>query len=133
MVKVLIDTNIIVSALLFGGKPGEILKLVITKRIEAATSPPLLAELLDVLAKKFSFSKKTLKLTERKIKQSFTIVYPTKQINILKDNNPDNRVLEAALEGNCSYIITGDKELLELNTFKRIRIINAHQFLNIQD
>lgn len=133
MARVLIDTNIIISGLLFGGKPREILALVITRRIEAITSPPLLAELLDVLAKKFFFSKKTLKLTEQKIKQSFIMVHPRKQVEILKDNNPDNRVLEAALEGDCSYIVTGDRELLRLNTFNGIRIMNAHRFLDMQD
>lgn len=128
-----LDTNIIISALLFGGNPRLILQLVITRRMQAITSPPLLAELLDVLSKKFSFSKRSLKLTERKIKQDFIIVYPSKQVEILKDNNPDNRVLETGLEGNCHYIITGDRELLELHTFKGIRIINAHQFFNMQN
>ncbi len=131
MVKVLIDTNVIISALLFGGKPREILKLAITKHIEAVTSPPLLAELLDVLSKKFSFPKETLKLTEHKIKQSFRMVHPIKQVDILNDNNPDNRVLEAALEGNCRYIITGDKELLALGSFEDVTILTANKFLNL--
>lgn len=127
--RVVLDTNIIISALLFGGKPRTILKLVVTKRIIAATSPPLLAELLDVLAKKFSFPEKALKLVEQKIKKNFKIVHPAKAINVL--DSPDDRVLEAAFEGNCDYIITGDKELLELNPFNHIKILTADEFLNL--
>lgn len=126
--RVVLDTNIIISALLFGGKPRTMLKLVVTKRIIALSSPPLLAELLDVLAKKFSFPKKALKIVEQKIKKSFKIVHPAKAIHVL--NSPDDRVLEAALEGNYDYIITGDKELLELRSFHNIKVVNAHQFLN---
>jgi len=127
--RIVLDTNIIISALLFGGKPREILKLVISKRLIAITSPPLLAELLDVLAKKFSFPKKALKLVEAKLKKSFKIVYPIKIINVL--HSPDDRVLEATVEGNCDYIITGEKELLELAIFQDMTIIDAYQFLNL--
>lgn len=127
--RVVLDTNVIISALLFGGKPRNILKLALTKQVLAVTSPPLLAELLDVLAKKFSFSKEAIKLIEQKIKKSFKVVHPTEVVNVL--HSPDDRVLEATLEGNCEYIITGDKELLGLRSFQNIKIITPEQFLKI--
>lgn len=126
--KILLDTNITVSALLFGGKPKEILNRVLKFEIEAITSSQLLSELIEVLIKKFNFSKEKVQLIEELIKKSFIMVYPSKELNIVQDKD-DNHVLEAALEGNCKLIITGDKELLELGYFQGIEIITPEQFI----
>ena len=100
------------------------------ENIEAFTSPILLAELAEALTKKFSLTPEQIALTEKEIKDVFRIVYPTKTLHIQKDED-DNRVLEAAVEGNCNYIVTGDKELLDLGTFKGIKILTADEFLDI--
>jgi len=126
---VLLDTNIIVSALLFGGKPRTVFQLVLRKEIDAVISRQLIAELLDVLAGKFRFPQKTLILLERKILKRFRAILPLTRIDLLKD--PDDRVLEAALEGRCKYIVTGDRELLALQSFQGIAIVTAEQFLRI--
>jgi putative PIN family toxin of toxin-antitoxin system len=131
-VKVVIDTNVLISAFLFGGKPRQILQLVLNKEIEGITSLILLAELLDVLAKKFNFPQGKLRLIDGKIKKSFRVVYPTKHLRILKDE-ADNRVLEAAFEGECNFIVTGDQELLELGRHRSIQIITVDQFLKLTE
>ena len=120
--KILLDTNIIISALVFGGKPREVLNRVKRFEIEAIISPQLLSELSEVLVKKFGFSKEKIQLTESLIKKCFRQVYPSQEFNVVKDKD-DNRVLEAACEGKCNVIITGDKELLELAHFQDIEII----------
>lgn len=56
--KVVVDTNVLVSAWLFGGNPRTILELALNNQIEGITSPQLLSELSDVLLKKFGFSVK---------------------------------------------------------------------------
>ena len=126
--RVVLDTNVIVSALLYGGNPEKIFDLVFYSAIHAVSSPTLISELLEVLSKKFHFSDEKLKYTEKKVKDFFTVVRPKKTISILKDK-ADNRVLEAAIEGKCSYIITGDKGLLQLASFKDIKIVTAAEFL----
>lgn len=127
-IKVVLDTNILVSTLIFGGKPQQILRLCLEKEINAVTSNFLLAELVETLVKKFKFISPKALFIERKVKKSFELVYPKTTINLLKDK-PDNRVLEAAVEGDCNYIITGDKELLELTSYKNVKIVNADNFL----
>lgn len=122
MPRILLDTNIIISALIFGGNPRRIFKWALSKNIIAVTSLPLLAELSDILTKKFDFSRDKIKFLGEKIKQDFFLVYPKHEISILKDI-PDNRVLEAAEAGGCDYIVTGDKELLALKKFKNIAIV----------
>lgn len=127
-VKVVLDTNISVSSLIFGGKPQQIENLILEKEVIGITSLSLLAELIDVLTKKFHFNEFRLKQAEKKIKKNFTLVQPTSAFKILKDDS-DNRVLEAAVEGKCDFIVTGDKELLELKEFKGIKIVTPAELL----
>ena len=126
--RVVVDTNVLVSAWLFGGNPRTILELVLNNQIEGVTSPQLLSELSDVLLKKFNFSAAKTRAVERKIKDRFEIVQPKSSIAILKDEG-DNRVLEAAVTGRCHFIITGDKELLALKKFRKVAIISPEDFL----
>ena len=126
--RVVLDTNIIISALLFGGKPRQILQFVIERRLHSVTSPALLSELSEILAKKFLFPKNKLLMVERKVKKISSVVYPSEIITILRDK-PDNRVLETAHTGECGYVITGDKQLLKLRVFRDIGIVTPEQFL----
>lgn len=128
--RVVLDTNILISAIGFGGKPRQILVQALEKKVQAVTSPILFAELYEVVCKKFPKLEPKLLAIEKKIKKNFTMVHPKKSLNISKDED-DNRVLEAAVEGICNYIVTGDRELLDLASFKNIKIITADQFLNI--
>ena len=127
-VRVLLDTNILISAVGFGGKPRQILLLVLEKKIKAVTSPILLAEFHEIINKKFTKLTPHLQLIETKIKKTFHIVHPKVSLNIVRDKD-DNRVLEAAIQGNCHFIITGDKDLLDLNIYQEIKIVNSEEFL----
>ena len=127
-VRVLLDTNILISALGFCGLPRKVLLLALEKKVQAVTSPILQAELREVISKKFPKLSPSLTAVEKIIKKSFRVVQPRMTVNVLRDTD-DNRVLEAALEGKCSYIITGDKELLELALFENIEILTVNKFL----
>lgn len=124
----LLDTNILISALVYGGKPEQIVRLILEKKAKGITSLTLLVELLDTLIQKFHFELPKIQQIEELMKKNFLFVYSRKTLHIVKDED-DNRVLEAALEGNCNYIVTGDKELLDLRSFRGIKIITADQLL----
>lgn len=129
--RAVLDTNVLVSAIVYGGKPREILvSMVLERKIDGVISPSLLAELLEVLRKKFEFASPDLNRVERQIKRKFIFVYPQKRISIL-DDEPDNRVLEAAAEGRCDFIVTGDKELLSLKSFQGAEIMPPRQFIEM--
>lgn len=128
-VRVVLDTNVLVSAILFGGKPEQILRSVIEKKILAVTSPILLSELKEVFSKKFPLREPDFKLTVNNLEKIFRTVQPKKETKISRDDD-DNRVLEAAIEGKCSYIITGDNDLLNLAVFKNIKIVTPDTFLS---
>lgn len=126
--KVVLDTNVLISSIIFGGNPKKVVQLVLEKQIIGVTSKVLLAELSEVLAKKFNFEEQRIIHLDQKIKKAFILTQPTKTLKIVNDE-PDNRVLEAAVESDCHYIVTGDKELLNLNKFKSIRIVTVAKFL----
>lgn len=128
-VKAILDTNIIISGIGFGGKPREILHLLLEDKIEAITSPVLLAELEDVINKKFPKLAYGLSLINKQVQDKFKIVNPKKSLNVARDDD-DNRVLEAAFEGGCRYIVTGDRDLLDLKTFKNVKIATPDTFLS---
>ena len=62
------------------------------------------------------------------MKENFNIVYPSKTLQAISVED-DNRVLEAAIEGDCSHIVSGDKDLLDLHVFEEISIQNPADFL----
>lgn len=131
MNRVVIDTNIIVSGLLFGGLPLTILTAAIDRRFVSVTTPDLIEELERVLgSKKFGLSNKEIEVLTAPISESFEIVVPTMRLETIKRCPGDNRVLECALEGQCSFIVTGDRrDLLSIESFHRVQIVTARQFV----
>lgn len=128
--RVVLDTNVIISAIGYGGKPAKVFLLALEEKIQGVTSEILLAEVQEILTKKLSLSPGDLELTMAEIEDKFEVVAPRKTLHILRDED-DNRVLEAAVEGNCDFIITGDKDLLDLGKYKKIKILTAEEFLEI--
>jgi uncharacterized protein len=128
--QVILDTNVVVSAILFKGKPRKINEFALNEKFRVVTSSILLSELTGLLVKKFSLSLTEIHLIEKEITEMAEVVYPKESIYIVRDID-DNRVLEAAVEGECDYVITGDADLLDLKSYKRITIITPAEFLEI--
>lgn len=128
-VRAVIDTNILISAIIFGGNPKKTIELIQENKIIAIISPVLLSELTEVLVKKFHFTPDKIYLVEELIKENFVLVQPNKTLNIVRDKD-DNRVIEAAMHGKCQYIVTGDKDLLDLKIYEKIEIVTTEVFLN---
>ncbi len=128
MLKVVLDTNVLISALLFGGKPGRTLWLVRRRQVIGVMSSVLIAELTTILKRKFNFSDTALRSVRCRIERAFVVVTPNISITVLADD-ADNRVLEAAVEGGCDFIVTGDKVLLVLKMFRGVQLVTPAQFL----
>lgn len=126
--RVVFDTNVLISALLYGGVPDQILELAESHTILGITSSALLKELNAVLGQKFRFTLSEVELLTITIYRTFSTVHTSRSLKIVKDE-PDNRILEAALAGKAHFIITGDKELLTLKKFRSIKIVTPRQFL----
>jgi putative PIN family toxin of toxin-antitoxin system len=132
MTSVILDTNIIVSAIVFGGKPREIFELVLSGTIQSYFSSFMIFELKEVLAKKFQFSDEKLQGVEDIVREAFIYISPRKSVTLIKNCIPDNHILEAAQESEANYLITGDKKhILPLKKIKKTQIVTPEDFLKI--
>ena len=133
MRRVVCDTNIYISALIFpGGKPEKVIKLATRKEIKLFISSFILSELGSVLVDKFDLSKPKIGKILSYISEFAILVEPQCRVSVVKKEENDNRIIECALECRADFLITGDKRhLLPLREYKGIKIVNADQFLNI--
>lgn len=131
MVRVVLDTNVWISALNFGGNPAKILKLAVQKQIRLYCSQTLFAELLGVLRKKFDYSDEKIEEVEILFKKRVKFREPRTTLDVVKTDPSDNRVLECALEADAHFIVSGDRDLLNLAKFRGVKIINPAEFLRV--
>ncbi|EKD91339.1 MAG: hypothetical protein ACD_30C00021G0003 [uncultured bacterium] len=130
--RVVFDTNIFISSIIFGGNPRQCLELARENEIELYISRAILLELSEKLEEKFLWQSKDTKEVIEGILMFASLVSPKKKINHIKENPKDNMILECAVEAKADFLISGDKKhLLALKTFKNIKIISAKQFLDI--
>ena len=127
--KVVFDTNILVSALVFpGGRAEAALLRIIEEHDQLLLSKPILDELLGVLARKFARDAEELARTALLLSELALTVRPRQKLHVVKDE-PDNRVLECALAGRADAIVTGDRALLQLGEFRGVRVISLREYL----
>lgn len=128
--KVVFDTNILVSALVFPGGRGEAALLRIAdERDQLVLSKPILNELLGILARKFSRDAEELARAAVLISELSLSVKPRQRLRVVKDD-PDNRILECAAAGRADAIVTGDRALLALREYRGVRIISLREYLD---
>lgn len=125
--RVLLDTNVVISAVVFGGVPRQILEAALIGDIDLITSPVLLAELERVLTRKFNFRVTTAASIRAELEALGEVVEPA-GIERVTRNAADDLVLAAAVAGQVEVIITGDKELLELGIYEGIRAESPRTF-----
>ena len=128
--KVVFDTNILVSALtLPGGRGDQALGKIVEGHDSLVLSKHVLDELLGVLARKFARNKEELARVAVFLAELGELVEaPAESIHVLGDE-PDNRILECALVGRAHAIVTGDRAMLELGEFEGIQILSLREFL----
>ncbi len=132
MLKVVVDTNVLVSATLFGGNPEKILDLVEEGKIKILISEKILEEFREVLQEKFGFSLSMAELVASGIREISSLTAPTQRVNVIKEKEADNRVLECAIEGRTQYIVSGDtKHLQSLKEYRGIKILSPAEFLGV--
>lgn len=126
--KVVLDTNIYLSAIIFGGMPRKVLELGFEEKIIVFISPAILLEIALKFKEKFSWEEAKIIPTIQIISQLAKIIKPRKKIRFVKKDSSDNKIIELAAETKADFIITGDRHLLELKRFFRIKIMNPADF-----
>ena len=100
------DTNILVSAIWFGGKPAEFLRLALKEDVRVAISQPILDETLRVLREKFQAAPERLRKAEALIRSCTVMVRLKVRLNVITEDEPDNRALVFAVESESDTIFT---------------------------
>ena len=129
--KIVLDTNVFVSALFWNGNERQVLNKCRTKELELIISPDILNEIDMVLERKFSVPEDRRGDYLRNIILASRLVFPTSRIEAIKSDITDNRILECAVDGGADFIISGDGHLLSLEAYEGIEILNASTFLKI--
>ncbi|OGD92984.1 putative toxin-antitoxin system toxin component, PIN family [Candidatus Curtissbacteria bacterium RIFCSPHIGHO2_01_FULL_41_44] len=130
MPKVVVDTNVLLSGILFGGNPRKIITAWLGKQYVLCISPELKAEIIDKLRSKFDLPLTTVEIIEDALDLYSEKYIPGKKVNLCRDPN-DNFLLELALESRADYLVSGDKLVLELKQYKSTKIITPKEFLRI--
>lgn len=129
MTRVVFDTNIYISALITpGGRAEAAYMLALEGKIDLFTSIPILTETAKKLRDKFQWDDEKIAAAIRHISAVATARKPAKRLAIL-DDTPDNRILECAVDAEADYIVTGDRHLLNLASYRDTKIITLADFL----
>ena len=132
--RVVLDTNILVSAFVFpGGTPEVLFRAVLEGRITLITSPALLAEFGRVLEAKFGWEPERGREAVALVARNATIVRPTDTLHVVDDDPDDDRVLEAAMAGEAEGIVSGDRHLLRIRSWEGIAILKPAELLKRLD
>ena len=129
--RAVVDTNIFISAVLFGGELEEIVSSWQKEKFVYLLSPQILQEYIKVL----SYPKFELTVADIKHiieKELIPFVEPVKvavYVKAVKKDSSDDKFLALAIAGKADVIVSGDKHLLELKSFEKIPIITGREFL----
>jgi uncharacterized protein len=128
-VRVVFDSNVLISGLVFPGRQAEkaILRI-IENQDQLLISKPIVDEVLKVLSRKFARDPEELSRVAVFLADLADMVRPRRRVRVLSDD-ADNRILECAVTGDADLIVTGDKAMLELGSLEGIRILSLRAYL----
>lgn len=125
--RVLFDTNVLISAILFGGLPRSLLERAIRGEFDLVTSPHLLDELEEVLTLRFHVPPELARVARGELESLAVVVVPGDVPSISQDPD-DDRVLAAAIAGEAEAVVTGDRDLLVFEVHHGIPILTPAEF-----
>ncbi len=130
--RVVLDTNVYISAILFGGECEEILKIASQGLFDIVVSNKILEEIRSVLRGKFRWTDKQVAEAIKYIKEIASIVNTEISLSLVKEDPSDNKIIECAVVSKATYIVTGDRRhLLSIKEYEGIKIVSPMEFLRL--
>ncbi len=129
--RIVIDTNIYISAIFWGGKPRAIVDLGRNGQVLIFTSLEIQAEIDRKLRTKFDLSDEEAAQILLDFSTFTKLITTQEKISIIDDDPDDDKFIECAVSSRSNFIVSGDKHLLNLKSYKRIKILKATDFLSI--
>jgi len=131
MMRIVVDTNVLASAVFFDGKPGELLRLILTHSVFAVATQEILDEYqdtIDYLLEKYKG--RELHFSAVPIFSAMEIIPAKNHVAVCRDPD-DDKFISCALDGQCYYVVSGDKDLLTLKKYRHVKIVTVSEFLEI--
>ena len=129
--RAVLDTNVLISSVISTGVPHEIVIKGVSSEYQIVVSVATLTEFRDTLLKypeKFHMDEDDVQQEVETIRYFAEFVDPDEEITAVEDDPDDDKFLEAAVAGNVDYIVSGDRHLLDLNSFRGIEIVEPRAF-----
>jgi len=130
MIKVILDTNIVISGYIWGGTPGKVLAKWSSKEFSLVISPKIVEEYAECMERICTRYKQPFPQDFLSIINLYSISVPDMPLPKQVCEDPDDdKFLAAALTSNAKVLVTGDKLLLKVKDFSDCKIITAAEFL----
>jgi putative PIN family toxin of toxin-antitoxin system len=132
--KAVLDTNVLISAVIATGTPHEVLLSGYRGEYQIVASVETLAEFRTTLAKypeRFQLSESEIQREAETVRYFAEFVDPDEDVEAVERDPDDDKFLEAAVAGNVDYVVSGDQHLLELDGFRGIEIVDPRRFLDV--
>lgn len=128
--RIVIDTNVIASAIFFGGKPYQLLRYIMDGQVDVVASKEIVDEYEEIVLRlKQKYPSISTRIPLQEILGRFEIIRVTTDIHISRDPD-DDKFISCAIDGKCLYIVSGDRDLLDIENYGNIEIITVVDFLN---
>ena len=126
--KLVIDTNVLISAVFFGGKPRKVVESVIRGNVKACASGEIIEEYEEVLEEMISRKQGVLrKDLFQFLMKRIEITQPVSEVRVCRDPD-DDKFISCAMDAGALYIVSGDKDLLDIGKYEGVTIITAAEF-----
>ena len=128
--RAVFDTNVLISAYLWPGIPRTALEMIRNGSSMLVSAQPAIEEFVRVLGyRKFELSPEEIAPLVDDLTSLSTIVHPRQTVDVVTRDPTDNLFLEIALQGKCTVLVSGDRHLLDLRRYRRIRILTPAEFV----
>ncbi|MCL2134537.1 MAG: putative toxin-antitoxin system toxin component, PIN family [Candidatus Bathyarchaeota archaeon] len=135
VLKIVLDTNVWVSALIWGGKPATIVESAEQGRIDIFVSESIVEEISRVLnypkIEKVYYPQITCQQLMEQILKSTKFVETTTELKIIKEHPADDKIIECAVSAKADYIVSGDKHLLNVVAYQKTQILPVNEFMKL--
>jgi hypothetical protein len=131
--RVVLDTNVLISALLFGGLPGRLVPLWQRREIVLLVSPEVLKEYIKVLSyPKFGLDEEEIKsILREEVLPYFDPVKPVTPVEVVGEDPSDDKFLSLAVDGKAKFLVSGDLRLLGIKRYCETAIVTVSAFLDL--
>lgn len=129
--RIVVDTNVVASAVLFGGKPGALIRFILKHAVSAVATQEIIAEYQSTMDSLFQkYNGRELFFSADSICSAMEIIPAQTQVDVCRDPD-DNKFISCAIDGQCYYIVSGDKDLLTLKEYNDVKIVTVAEFFEL--